>query len=64
MCAAADGSGTVLDVREGGASVRATSPATGAPAGLEKHDFACGYEITIPPGDDRTSEQWARSVAR
>lgn len=25
-------------------------------------DFACAYEIDIAPGDDRTSEEWAREA--
>jgi hypothetical protein len=38
-----------------------TSPRTGSTAPRE-HDFACAYEVAIAPGDNRTSEQWARAI--
>lgn len=33
-----------------------------SPDDAESVDFACAYDVDIPPDDERTAEQWARSA--
>lgn len=42
--------------------VRATSPPPGSAIDAAGHDFVCAYEIPVPAGDERSSEEWARAV--
>lgn len=42
--------------------VRATSPTPDSAIESARNDFACAYEITIPAGDTRSSEGWARDI--
>lgn len=42
--------------------VRAAPPASRSAAGPSGHDFACAYAVAVAPGDDRSSEQWARDI--
>ncbi|MEY2432102.1 MAG: hypothetical protein QOC92_1827 [Acidimicrobiaceae bacterium] len=42
--------------------VRPTLPSTGCTTAARDPDFECGYEIAIAPGDNRSSEQWARDA--
>ena len=41
--------------------VRRTAPSAIPPA-AERPDFACAYEVSVSPGDDRSAEQWARAA--
>lgn len=41
--------------------VRVTSP-TASALDAGKFDFACGYQVAIAPGDQRSSEEWARDI--
>jgi hypothetical protein len=52
----------VLDVTDAVGRVRVTPPTTGSTTALQEHDFACAYEVVVAPGDNRSSEQWARAV--
>lgn len=52
----------MLDMAKAAGRVYPTSPATDSAAGAREHDFACAYGIPIAPGDDRSSEQWARAA--
>src|SRR5947209_5034805 len=29
---------------------------------VDRFDFACAYQAAVPPGDTRSSEQWARAA--
>jgi hypothetical protein len=51
-----------VDVTDGAARVRPTSPTTASTATPQKPDFACAYQVAIAPGDDRSSEHWARAA--
>lgn len=39
-----------------------TAPATNVDVLGQTADFACAYEVDIPPGDDRSTEQCARAA--
>jgi len=43
-------------------SVRVPSPTEGSIGVPDEYDFGCAYEVAIAPGDNRTSEEWARAV--
>ena len=42
--------------------VRPTLPSTGSSAAALDPDFECAYAIAVAPGDNRSSEQWARDA--
>lgn len=42
--------------------VRATSPVSVSGVDQREPDFSCAYEVAVPAGDTRSSEEWARVV--
>jgi Protein of unknown function (DUF2867) len=61
MCTRSGDRGKLFKMSDGSAHVRATAPMGSTPVS-QASDFACAYEVTIAPGDKRSSEQWARAI--